>query len=81
MHQLAFATEHRKLTGTGEDYAVRQRAWLVNANLSGAKLNFANLTGAATTGASFTGVSWVQTTCPDGTNSSSDGGTCIGHLG
>jgi len=58
-----------------------QRAWLANANLSSTKLNFANFTGAKTTGAIFTGASWVQTTCPDGTNSNNDGGTCAGHLG
>jgi uncharacterized protein YjbI with pentapeptide repeats len=58
-----------------------QRAVLTNANLSGAKLNFANLTGATATGANLTGVSWVQTICPDGTNSNNNGGTCIGHLG
>ena len=37
------------------------------------------------TGANLTGVSWFNTTCPDGTNSNSNGGggvpsTCIGHL-
>jgi hypothetical protein len=27
-----------------------------------------------------TGVTWSNTTCPDGTNSNNDGGTCTGHL-
>jgi phospholipase C len=60
------------------------------ANLSGvqaqgsdfAHANFtnANLNGMKTTGASFSGATWSNTTCPDGTNSNSDGGTCQGHL-
>ena len=59
---------------------------LTNANLTGANLNRANLTGANLTGAdltganlhdaTLTGATWSNTTCPDGTNSSSDGGTC-----
>jgi hypothetical protein len=50
-------------------------------NLSGANLSSSNLTGA--TGlktATLTGVTWSKTACPDGTNSSQDGGTCVGHL-
>jgi uncharacterized protein YjbI with pentapeptide repeats len=43
---------------------------LTGANLSGANLNSATLTG----------VKWNNTTCPDGTNSNADAGTCIGHL-
>jgi hypothetical protein len=58
-----------------------ERAVLTRANLSGARLNFANLTGASLGGATLTGVTWSQTTCPDGTNSNNDGGTCTGHLG
>jgi phospholipase C len=60
------------------------------ANLSGvqaqgsdfAHANFtnANLRGMKTTGASFSGATWSNTTCPDGTNSNADGGTCQGHL-
>ena len=47
-----------------------------------AHANFANanLAGMKTTGASFSGATWSNTTCPDHTNSSSDGGTCKGHL-
>jgi hypothetical protein len=33
------------------------------------------------TGATLTGITWAQTTCPDGTNSNTNGYTCIGHLG
>jgi Bacterial Ig-like domain (group 3)/Pentapeptide repeats (8 copies)/Domain of unknown function DUF11 len=53
---------------------------LTGANLLNANLTDANLTGAVTAGANFNGVIWSNTTCPDGTNSTTDGGTCIGHL-
>jgi Pentapeptide repeats (8 copies) len=62
----------------------------VNANLTGAALQDSNLQGANFTGANLTGadldranvykVTWSNTTCPDGTNSNADGGTCKGHL-
>jgi hypothetical protein len=52
---------------------------LVGADLAGAFLGFANLSGAALYGADLMGVTWINTTCPDGTNSDSHGGTCIGH--
>jgi len=43
-----------------------------NANLTGA--NFQNVIGLAT-------INWGDnTTCPDGTNSGANGGTCVGHL-
>jgi uncharacterized protein YjbI with pentapeptide repeats len=64
---------------------------LTQANLSGANLSGANLTNATlsqanlkgATGlktATLTGVSWSKTTCPDGTLSTNDGGTCLNHL-
>jgi hypothetical protein len=63
---------------------------LTNADLSGvqaqgsdfahANLTNANLRGASTFGAAFSGATWSNTTCPDGTNSNADGGTCQGHL-
>ena len=31
------------------------------------------------TSSTFIGAVWNNTTCPDGTNSNSDGGTCVGH--
>ena len=60
-------------------------AQLAGANLSGANFNKANLTGANLNGATVTNtnfnkVTWSNTTCPDGTNSNNDGGTCAGHL-
>jgi uncharacterized protein YjbI with pentapeptide repeats len=60
-----------------------------NANLTNASFtglvfdgsNFtnANLTGVSTHASTFNGVTWSNTTCPDGTNSDNDGGTCAGH--
>jgi phospholipase C len=66
---------HANLTG-----ANLQHAQLQGANLSDANLTNANLRDARTTGASFGGATWSSTTCPDGTNSNADGGTCQGHL-
>jgi outer membrane protein assembly factor BamB len=73
--------DHASLSGANLTQASLQGAWLANADLSNTKLSFANLSGAKTTGANFSGASWSKTVCPDGTNSSNDGGTCIGHLG
>jgi hypothetical protein len=63
---------------------------LTGANLAGANLTAANLAGANLTGANLTRaslvwanlnkVTWSNTTCPDGTNSSADRGTCTRHL-
>jgi len=60
-------------------------AQLANAQLNQASLQNANLTGANLTGADVAGanlgkVTWSNTTCPDGTNSNTDAGTCVGHL-
>lgn len=41
----------------------------------------ANLTGASLDEAVLQFPSWSDTTCPDGTNSDSDGGTCVNNLG
>ncbi|HEY6789971.1 MAG TPA: pentapeptide repeat-containing protein [Trebonia sp.] len=78
------------LAGTNLSNANLNKADLAGANLAGANLNGANLNGANLTdadlvgaslnGANLNGVTWNNTTCPDGTNSSSDGGTCTGHL-
>jgi uncharacterized protein YjbI with pentapeptide repeats len=47
----------------------------------GADLTDANLAGMTTDNQTyFTGVIWKNTTCPDGTNSDNNGGTCLGHL-
>jgi hypothetical protein len=55
-------------------------ATLTDASLGGATLSDANLAGANLFGADLSGVFWANTTCPDGTNSNSNGFTCVGHL-
>jgi hypothetical protein len=39
-----------------------------------------NLSQAQISASSLSNVTWIDSTCPDGTNSDSDGGTCVGHL-
>jgi outer membrane protein assembly factor BamB len=56
-------------------------AYLSGANLSSANFTQANLRGAVLTKANLFGAKWLQTTCPDGTLSGNNGGTCAGHLG
>ena len=67
-----------------------QNANLAGANMTNSEMGYANLTGANLTGtnltsadlfsANLTGVTWSNTTCPDGTNSSSySPQTCVGH--
>jgi hypothetical protein len=53
---------------------------LAGADLSGFNLLDVNLTGANLSGANLSGVAWSNTTCPDGTNSNADGGTCVNNL-
>ncbi len=57
---------------------------LTNADFAGATLTNANFGDANLTGAFFntdlSTVVWGDTTCPDGTNSNADGGTCANHL-
>jgi phospholipase C len=55
-------------------------ATLQGVNLEGADLTNANLAGASLSGANTHGVTWTSTTCPDGTSSDADGGSCAGHL-
>ena len=54
---------------------------LAGANLTGANLTGANLAGATLTGTNLSGVIWGRTTCPDGTVSDKDDGTCVNSLG
>jgi Bacterial Ig-like domain (group 3)/IPT/TIG domain/Pentapeptide repeats (8 copies) len=73
------------LTGANLNGAILAGADLAGANLTDANLNKADLTSASlseatVTGANFNKVTWSKTTCPDGTNSSNDGGTCASHL-
>ena len=58
---------------------------LTGADLSGTEFADANLQNATFTGTTgdattdVTGVTWLDTTCPDGTNSNEDDDTCLGH--
>lgn len=70
-------------TGVNLTGALISSTDLEGANLTGATLNGddltnADLTGATLSGAALAGVTWANTTCPDGSNSDTDGGTCIG---
>jgi virginiamycin B lyase len=62
------------------DGANLQGSNLHGADLMGADLSRADLTGANLHGATLTGVKWSNTTCPDGTDSDNDGGTCANDL-
>ena len=69
-------------TATGADFqgADLQGDNLLNAAFSDVNFRGANLTGANLKGADLNGVTWSNTTCPDGTNSNDDGGTCVNNL-
>src|SRR5579862_8815389 len=54
-------------------------ATLQGTNLGGANLTGANLAGAKLQGTNVNGATWSKTTCPDGSSSDADGGTCKGH--
>ena len=58
-----------------------EHANLAGADLTDAILGNADLTNANFSGAILTSVYWSDTTCPDGTNSDDDGGTCANNLG
>ena len=69
------------LAGANLNKADLSVALLNGANLSGANLHGADLTGANLTGANLSGANldravWSHTTCPDGTSSDDDGGSC-----
>ena len=65
----------------------RVDALLLGTNLTGANLTDADMTGSELyvndhqEMAKLTDVVWSNTTCPDGTNSDSDGGTCANNQG
>jgi phospholipase C len=67
------------LRGADLEGAEMTNAELIGVNLQGAFLANANLTGAKLIGVNLNRVIWLNTTCPDGSNSSSHGGTCRGH--
>ena len=68
------------LSGADLSGASITKSNLRGANLRGANLSGANLTGANLKGTTLGGVVWGNTTCPDGTVSNADGGSCLGHL-
>jgi phospholipase C len=86
--QKAFLT-NANLTGASVRGTNLQNADFAGANLTNADLRGSNLQhddftnadldGANLAGANFQQAVWSNTTCPDGTNSNADGGTCKGH--
>ncbi len=68
------------LQGANLQNANLQKANLQGANLNKANLTGANLDGANTKGANLNKITWSNTICPDGSNSNSDGGTCVNNL-
>ncbi len=74
------------LLGTNLSKTNLTGADLSNANATAAALGQSNLTDADLTDADLTNagvgqIHWDNTTCPDGTNSDANGGTCCGHFG
>lgn len=54
---------------------------LQSTNFTNAQFNKNDFTGAQNMNtANLTGTTWINVTCPDGTNSDSDGNTCNGHF-
>lgn len=84
------------LKGTSMDGVSLVGTTLIGANMSGGSYVEANFSGADLTNVDFsdsdltyatnmasstrTGIIWSNTTCPDGSNSESNSGTCEGHL-
>jgi hypothetical protein len=67
---------------TGVDFlgTVMEHGTFTGANLTNANFTDADLD-TATGVTNAPGITWSNTTCPDGTTSTSDsGGTCVGHL-
>ncbi len=72
---LGFAElDGANLTDAILDFANFTFTSLVNANLTGSDFSEAN-------NSTFQNIYWGNTTCPDGTNSDADGGTCLSNLG
>lgn len=78
------------LSGTNLTNAVLKNASFTDTTFRNATFTGANLSGATFAGATLkdaiglntatlTGVVWTQTTCPNGSNSGSAGGTCVGR--
>jgi uncharacterized protein YjbI with pentapeptide repeats len=69
-------------TATSTNFSAAYLAGAVfsGTNLMNAQFASANLLGARFDGANLKNVRWTSATCPDGTNSDNNRGTCIGHL-
>jgi hypothetical protein len=72
--------EGANMNGADLSGANLRDADLRDATLNSADLSGANLTDADLILAFLSGANWNNTTCPDGTNSDDNGGTCSGHL-
>ena len=77
--------QHASLVGTtfinAELNGVRfDSANLTYSDFSGALIDSVNFLNANLTGATFSGTTWINTTCPDGTNSDDNGNTCENNL-
>ena len=77
--------QHASLVGTtfinAELNGVRfDSANLTYSDFSGALIDSVNFLNANLTGATFSGTTWINTTCPDGTNSDDNGDTCENNL-
>ena len=68
------------LTDADFSYADLTNSDFRNARLNRTFMNWTNLLNANFTGAILDEVVWVNATCPDGTNSDNNNGTCEGHL-
>jgi phospholipase C len=66
------------LSGANLTGANLQGTNLMGANLMNANLRHAVLTGSHLNGANLKGVIWSDTTCPDGSNTDVNGGSCTG---
>lgn len=56
------------------------QAIVTGANFTDVRFEDSNLYQTDFSGAILTGATWSNTTCPDNTNSNTNGNTCIGHL-
>ena len=84
-NDINWQNQTRDLYNAELSYADLTMAYLNGANLSyaslyDADLRYADLENADLSGADLTGVYWYDTTCPDGTNSNSNGNTRANNL-
>jgi len=68
------------LQGANFTSANLEGANLQGSNLDGADFRHADLSGAHLVGANLRDVTWSDTVCPDGSNSTADGGSCASHF-